>query len=301
MIGRPLELADAVSLKPFFDAQRYPLSVYSLLSVMAWRRADGFEVSFAVLDDLLVLAAEGAEERHLVLPIGPRAPSLRELRTAAERFGFGEYRYVPRDFLAAFPDAEVRAGFEVRERPEWAEYIFLAEDLAQLKGRKLAAKRNLIHQFESVYVETGRATAGPLRPEDVGECVAFLDAWCEERGCEDGDHQPLACEKRAAGAALREMHELGAEGVAIRVDGRVVGFGIGHRVTGGLAALHFEKAFASIKGLYQYLDRECVRRLFRGRFELVTKESDMGLPGLARSKQSYCPLSKTAAFELSLR
>jgi hypothetical protein len=301
VIGRPLALADAAALKPFFDAQRYPLAVYSLLSVMAWRRADEFEVSFVVLDDLLVIAAEGAQTRHLALPIGPRAPSLRELRRLAERLGFGEYWYVPRDYLAAFPDAEVRAEFEVRERKEWGEYVFLAEDLARLKGRKLAAKRNLIHQFESVYVETGRASQGPLRPEDVGECAAFLEAWCEERGCEDGDHQPLACEKRAAGAALREMHELGAEGVAIRIDGVVVGFGIGHRVTDELAALHFEKAFASIKGLYQYLDRECARRLFSGRFELVTKESDMGLPGLARSKQSYDPLSKTAVFALSLR
>ena len=301
MIGRPLELADAAVLKPFFAAQRYPLAVYSLLSVMAWRRADGLEVSYAVVDDLLVLAAEGAAGRSISLPIGPREPSVRELRRLAERFGVDEVWYVPRDYLAARGDDEVRAEFEVRERPEWGEYTFLTEDLAELKGRKLAAKRNLIHQFEKAYVETGRAATGSIRPEDVEECAAFLEAWCEERGCEDAGQQPLACERRAAQTALREMHELGAEGVAIRVDGRVVGFGIGYRVADGLAALHFEKAFASIKGLYQVLDRECARRLFRGRFERVTKEGDLGLPGLEQSKRSYGPLFKTAAFSLSLR
>jgi len=301
VIGLPLEIAEAATLKPFFDAQRYPLAVYSLLSVMAWRRADGLEVSFAVVDDLVVVAAEGAGGRSLALPIGPRVPSPNELRRLAERFGFREYWYVPRDYIAARGEDEVRAEFEVRERPEWGEYTFLAEDLAELKGRKLASKRNLIHQFEKAYVETGRVATGPIRPADVDECAAFLEAWCEERGCDDAGLKPLACERRAAQTALREMHELGAEGVAIRVDGRVVGFGIGHRVTDGLAALHFEKAFASIKGLYQYLDRECARRLFRGRFERVTKEGDMGLPGLEQSKRSYGPLFKTAAFSLSLR
>jgi len=299
--GRRLELAAAAALRPFFRAQRYPLAVYSLLSVMAWRRADGFEVSYEILDDLLVLAAEGAGGRHLALPIGARTPSLRELRAVADRMGCADYWYVPGELLASLPEDEVRAGLDVVERPEWGEYTFLTEDLAELKGRRLAAKRNLIHQFEKVYVEDGRAATGPILREDVEECAAFLEAWCVERGCADADKNPLECERRAAETALREMHELGAEGVAIRVDGRVVGFGIGYRVTDGLAALHFEKAFASIKGLYQYLDRECVRRLFKGRFERVTKESDMGLPGLAQSKQSYGPLSKTAVFALSLR
>jgi uncharacterized protein len=301
VIGRRLELADAAALKPFFDTQPYPLAVYSLLSILAWRRADGYDVSYAVVDGSVVFAAEGAEGRHLALPVGPRAPSLRELRAVAERLGFGEYWYVPGEYLAAFPVDEVRASFEVRERPEWGEYVFLTEDLAELRGRRLAAKRNLIHQFEKAYVEIGRASAGPILAEDVEDCAAFLEAWCEERGCEDADRQPLACERRAAETALREMHELGAEGVSVRADGKIVGFGIGYRVTDGLGALHFEKAFASIKGLYQYLDRECARRMFQGRFERVSKESDMGLPGLAQSKQSYGPLSKTAAFALSLR
>jgi hypothetical protein len=298
---RPLELGDAETLRPFFAAQRYPLAAYSLLSVMAWRRADELEVSWAIAGDSLVIGAEGTPGRYLALPIGARAPSVLELRDLAVRLGFSEYWYVPGDLLAALPAAELDAEFVARERPEWGEYVFRAEALAELKGRRLAAKRNLVRQFEKTHVETGRAAVGPIRPSDVGECTAFLDAWCAERGCAEADRQPLECERRAAEAALAEMHALGAEGVVARVDGRVAGFGIGYRVTAGLAALHFEKAFASIKGLYQYLDRECARRLFQGRYELVSKESDMGLPGLAQAKRSYDPLSKTAVFALSLR
>ena len=262
MTRRRLELAEAPALAPFFRAQRYPLAVYSLLSVMAWRRADGFEVSYEILDDLLVLTAEGAGGRHLALPIGARTPTVPELRAVSERTGCAEYWYAPAEYLASLPEDELRAAFAVAERPEWGEYTFLAEDLAELKGRRLAAKRNLIHQFEKVYVSEGRAAAGPISRADVDECAEFLEAWCVERGCEDAGLQPLECERRAARTALGEMHELGAEGVAVRVDGRVVGFGIGYR---------------------------------------VTKEGDMGLPGLEQSKRSYGPLFKTAAFSLSLR
>jgi uncharacterized protein len=301
VIGPKLALDAAAAIRPFFLAQLYPSSIYSLLSVMAWRNADGFEVSYAVEGDLLLVAAERAGERHLALPIGNRMPAPAELRDIARRLEFPEIWYVPEEYVAAFGADAVRAAFDLVEHREWAEYIFLAEDLDELKGKRLSPKRNLIRQFEKNYVETGRALAGPIREADVAECIAFLEAWCEERGCEHADQKPLACERRAAEAALCEMHALGAEGVAVRVDSRIVGFGIGYRVTDALGALHFEKAFASIKGLYQYLDRECARRLFRGRFERVTKESDMGLPGLAHAKQSYGPSAVTPCYSLSLR
>jgi len=301
MSRAPLEPEHAAAIAPFFAAQRYPLAAYSLLSVFAWRRADGFAVTFEVAGDLLLIAAEREDGRHLALPIGGRVPAPGELRAIAERRGFAEYWYVPGEYLAAFGRDAVAAEFAIRERPEWSEYVFAAEELAELKGRRLAPKRNLIHQFEKRHVETGRAAVGPIRREDVAECVAFLAEWCAERGCTGEGFQPLECERRAAEEALRRMHDLDGEGVLVRVDGRVVGFGIGYPVAPGLAALHFEKAFAAIKGLYQYLDRECARRLFRGRFERVTKESDMGLPGLAQAKRSYGPIATAACCSLSLR
>lgn len=301
MSRRPLTLGDAPALRPFFAAQPYPLSVYSLLSVMAWREADGFEVSWAAAGDFVVIASERDGGLRLSLPIGARAPRPDELRDIALGLGAREYWYVPGEYVAAVGEGPLRAAFDLVEHPEWSEYVFLAEDLAELKGRRFSAKRNHIHRFEEAFVGTGRAAAAPILEGDVPECTAFLEAWCDERGCDDEGREPLTCERRAAETALREMHALGAGGVLVRVDGAVVGLGIGYRVTDALGALHFEKAFASIRGLYQYLDRECARRLFRGRFERVTKEGDMGLPGLARAKRSYGPLTSTACYSMTLR
>ena len=38
-------------------------------------------------------------------------------------------------------------------------------------------------------------------------------------------------------------------------------FGIGSRLRADMGNLNFEKAFPHVKGLYQFLDRECARRL----------------------------------------
>ena len=89
-------------------------------------------------------------------------------------------------------------------------------------------------------------------------------------------------------------------GILIRIDGAVSAFGIGSRLNRTTATLNFEKAFSGIKGLYQFLDNECAKRLF-SEFQYINKESDMNLPNLAESKQSYNPVLRVKSFALTLR
>jgi hypothetical protein len=67
-----------------------------------------------------------------------------------------------------------------------------------------------------------------------------------------------------------------------------------------MGVLNFEKAFSDIKGLYQYFDRECARRLFPG-MAYINKENDMGEPGLQKAKKSYYPDRIVSAYELTVR
>jgi hypothetical protein len=48
------------------------------------------------------------------------------------------------------------------------------------------------------------------------------------------------------------------------------------------------------------LDNECAKRLFMG-FQYINKESDMNLPNLAETKQSYNPVLRIKSFALTLR
>ena len=91
-----------------------------------------------------------------------------------------------------------------------------------------------------------------------------------------------------------------AQGLVLRVDGVISALAMASPLVPGMVALQFQKACKSIKGLYQYFDRECALRLCQG-FELVNKESDMGREGLAHAKRSYHPARMIYAYELRLR
>ena len=126
--------------------------------------------------------------------------------------------------------------------------------------------------------------------DNNGECLNFLQVWCEPRKCHVDNGESLACEKMATMNALKNIDALEVKGILIRIDGVVCAFGIGSRLTDTMGVLNFEKAHASIKGLYQFLDNECAEHLFDG-CEYINKESDMKLLNLAQPKESYNPVT----------
>jgi len=139
-----------------------------------------------------------------------------------------------------------------------------------------------------------------IHEEQIEECLQFLEIWCNEHACDVDQQSNLACEKEAVITTLNNIEQLESKGILVRVDGAVSAFGIGSRLNETMATLNFEKAFSTIKGLYQFLDNECAKRLF-SEFRYVNKESDMNLPNLAESKQSYNPVMRIKSFALILR
>jgi hypothetical protein len=128
----------------------------------------------------------------------------------------------------------------------------------------------------------------------------FLEKWCEQRGCDVDRNESLACEKLAAINALTYLDRLESSGILIRINGDVSAFGICSYLTDDMGVLNFEKAFSDIKGLYQFLDNECAGRLF-SRYKYINKESDMNMPNLAQSKNSYNPVMKLKSYCLTAR
>jgi len=140
----------------------------------------------------------------------------------------------------------------------------------------------------------------PITRESVPECLAFLEAWCVQRDCDVDGETDLACERRAVITSLEQLEALDLRGILVRLDERVCAFGIASRLNGDTGILSYEKAFSDVKGLYQFLDRECAKRLFAG-CRYINKESDMSLPNLAAMKRSYHPVLRVKSYKLTLR
>jgi hypothetical protein len=300
---KPLSVSDYPILKPLFSGQPYSLSVYSPASIIAWSNCL-FRAHYAIVDDVLYIASEAAqhpEDRHLILPISQKktySPS--ELHRFARKLKFDQYWYVPGDYLETLDQSDLEALFIVKEQKEFEDYVYLTDELIHLKGNKFSKKRNLIHQFTRGYLMDGRVAVEYITQQQVDECLHFLEIWCNQHACDVDQQVNLACEKAAVVTTLKHINQLESKGIIIRIDGQVSAFGIGSHLNKTTATLNFEKADAGIKGLYQYLDNECAKRLFSD-FDYINKESDMNLPNLAESKQSYNPVLRIKSFALILR
>jgi hypothetical protein len=301
MIFKPIAINDFGPLKAYFADHPYQLSIYSPASIIAWSN-QMHTARYAVDNGTLLISGELAEHPpYLILPISPVAPrSAAELHALASKLGFDRYWYVPGDFLDTLNPSELNERFIMEEQTAYEDYVYLADDLIHLKGNKFSKKRNLIHQFSREYVMRNRVEIQSLLPEHVGECMEFLELWCERRVCAVEQEFDLACEKKALVTTLENLDLFESRGILVRIDGQISALGIGSRLNRATATFNFEKAFADIKGLYQYVDNECAKRLF-SEYRYINKESDMNLPHLAESKQSYYPILRIKSFALLLR
>lgn len=300
---KEIKYSDYSALKVFFARQRYNLCVYTLPSILAWRNEDYFPCA-AIENDALIIGAEfkkQKEKRHLILPVSPsREYTPSELHRLAGNLGFTSYWFVPEEYIERFGEKEIGSFFRITAQKEYADYVYLKKDLAELKGNKYSQKRNLIHQFERDYTARDRVKTGNIKSDVYSECVDFLEKWCLERNCDSADNDALACEKEAVINTLRNIDLFDVKGLYLRVDGVISAFGIASYLTDDMGVLHFEKAFAGIKGLYQYFDNLCAKSLFDG-FAHINKESDMSMPGLAKVKNSYHPVKMVSSYRLDLK
>ncbi|TWI73293.1 hypothetical protein LZ24_01382 [Desulfobotulus alkaliphilus] len=299
---RKISIQDYNELAPYFKNQKYPLCSYSLPSLLSWQTKAYHPVAAIAADSLIIAAdyTQQTELRHLILPLSPeRDWTPEELHSLCLESDFPAIWFVPETWLERVDQEALQHFFTVEEQSAYTDYIYAKEDLAELKGRKYAKKRNLISQFERNFSED-RMEIRPITTDDIPDCLDFLEEWCRERKCDRDPEADMACEKIAAANAIELIDHTEFRGLRLSLDGRLVAFGIGNRLTADMGVLHFEKAMGSVKGLYQYFDRECCRRLFSEDILFINKESDMDEPGLAHAKNSYYPIRKEKSFVLTL-
>ncbi|MFZ3045657.1 MAG: phosphatidylglycerol lysyltransferase domain-containing protein [Desulfatirhabdiaceae bacterium] len=299
---KPITPDDYLRLKPFFNNQSHRLCIYGLPSLLSWRNTE-YHPCAAIIDGVLMIAAEfntQKDKRHLILPVsgGTLYPPER-LHELAGLLGFSSYWFVPQDYIDTFGTDRISSRFLVAEQPEYADYVYYKDDLANLTGRKYARKRNLISQFKREFLNADRVQIEPLKSGHLSECQTFMEEWCLENDCDMEGDSNLACEKQAVINTIMELDRYDSRGLLVRIDSEICAFGIGARLTNEMGVLHFEKAFARYKGLYQFFDRLCAQTLFDG-LTYINKESDMAVPNLEKAKQSYYPIMRIRSYSLTV-
>lgn len=177
--------------------------------------------------------------------------------------------------------------YEVTQERNYFDYVYDAEKLRTLSGKKYHKKKNHINAFLKEY--EGRYKARMLDFSDADMIMECVMAWHERKDSEDPyrrDEQEL----KGLEYVLRECTMLPCKMFGVFVDGRLEAFTLGtYDSATKTAFIHVEKANQQIRGLYPFINQQFLAAAFP-EAERVNREDDMGLEGLRTAKLSYHPV-----------
>ena len=164
------------------------------------------------------------------------------------------------------------------------DYIYTVEELTELHGKKLQAKRNHCNRFEQDHpnFETRVVTM-----ENIALCRDMVQKWYEVHEWNEQIEQ----EKTAISRAFDCFDKTNMDGLMLLDGGEVIAFSMGARMNEEYYDVCFEKAYSAINGAYAMINREFSRMIAQKYpdVQFLNREDDMGEPGLRKAKESYQP------------
>jgi uncharacterized protein len=173
-------------------------------------------------------------------------------------------------------------GLSVVEDRDNFDYVYLADDLASLKGRRYDGKRGFVAKFE----ETCNGKYERFDPSMRAECLEVASAWVKKRGNDEG----VLREFEAIREYLNSWETFGCCGAVIKVDGKIAGFTFGEHLNRDTMVIHFEKCDTECPGAYQAINQMFVKNEIAGKMKYVNREQDLGIEGIRKAKLSYHPV-----------
>jgi hypothetical protein len=279
---RPVTIADRDEVNKRLALSDFRAAEYSFANLFNWSGIFHTEIAFW---DNLLLFRSGIDRSHYFYPAGtgPVQAAVQWMMddAAAQHKPFtlrsvqeAGKQQLEQLFPGRFTYTAVRDLFD---------YVYLAEDLLHLSGKKLQPKRNHISRFKKTFDWQYE----DLTEANLAECKAMNEEWCRLYGCLD--NASLKMEGCAVCRALNHFTEEGLLGGALRVDGKIIAFTAGEQVNADTLLVHIEKAFGeAYPGAYQVINQEFVRR-HAAHLRYVNREDDAGDEGLRKAKLSYRP------------
>lgn len=187
----------------------------------------------------------------------------------------------------------VKAGCDIVYDRDNSDYLYLTDDLINLRGKKFHTKRNHINKFNRLY----EYEYVPMQEEHVEECLRIMNDWCKSRDCDC--HKGEYCERYANEEVLNNYSVLGLKGALIKVDGVFEAFTVGEMLNSDTAVIHIEKANFMIDGLYALINQQFCKNEWE-HTTYINREQDIGQEGLRKAKLSYNPVMMVKKYTICI-
>lgn len=197
--------------------------------------------------------------------------------------------YLADEEAIKFLTLEENPRYLVKEEEDFKDYLYDAEELRTLPGKRFHKKKNLVNKFKREY--EGRWEYRSICCSEKQVVWDFLDRWYRFRVKEEGNGEDiLEYEIKGIHEVLQNCMSIDHYIGGIFVDGRLEAFSIGaYNPKEEMACISIEKGNPEIPGIYQVINQEFLLHEFP-QAKLVNREDDMGLAGLRKAKESYNPI-----------
>ena len=301
-VGSPLRFSpltlDAVPrIQPYLGCSASRTCDFTVGGLLMW--TDYFNYTYAIYNDTLYI--KGVTEDDVTrpafsLPVGrtPLQESIALLKDYCRDNGC-----MPLVF-SAVPEMYVEplrllGATAVTQLDDWGDYLYDAEALATLSGKKLGKKRNHVNRFMA---ENPGYTFEPLTPDKVGDVMRFFH----------DTHLPLSkpaiadVEREQVISVLENLDRYPFEGAVLSTPAHgIVAFTLGE-VIGDTLYVHIEKMNHEVNGA-----GETVNKLFaelmtghHPEVRYINREEDVGDPGLRHAKESYHPAAILTKYNVTM-
>lgn len=163
------------------------------------------------------------------------------------------------------------------------DYIYSAESLIGLKGKKYHAKRNHIANLSNrcnwKYYE--------INDNNINDALIFAVNIFNDN--DEYSTQSKIAEQFAINTYFSYYNELNLRGGIIVADGKIIALSIGESINNDTFAVHIEKADRDYNGAYPAICNSFLKNE-ASKYKYINREEDLGIEGLRKSKMSYYPL-----------
>lgn len=277
---------DKPLLDRYFRSRYYENSHFNFTNLFMWRIP--YHVRWCEENGVLYMTCEWDGTLMAMQPFGPEE----KMQEATERF-LAYFQEIGRPLLfvgmesgyAEFLARYKGASFDIREDRDNFDYVYLAEKLISLSGRKLHSKKNHLNAFRKMYPQ---AEYLAITEELIPACRVELESWYQMRLADEPDDPFIDWERRAILEIFDDYEYFGLRGGAIRLDGRIIAFTFGEQLNTDSVVVHVEKADPNIRGAYPAINQGYIANNWSG-MTYINREEDMGHEGLRKAKESYKP------------
>lgn len=289
MLFKNIDINSKKELDPYFDMVDYEACEYCFTTLYMWQHV--YKTGYYIGDDFAVLVGEYEGNSFSILPLATKERLPEVIDFVIDYFKNINKKVYLRGITKEIIDVlnETHPGkLEYIEERDLFDYIYDAESLRTLAGRKNQKKRNHINYFLKEY--DGRFEYKLLDKENFDECLKLMKDWTinkeEHDSFDEGMDDELVAIKK-----IFNNYDILKDRVkvfGIYIDGKLEAFSIGEFLNKNMALIHIEKANPEIRGLYPLINQQFLVKEFAD-VEFVNREEDLGIEGLRKAKLSYHP------------